>query len=136
MSASPVAAALRDCDSDLGQLGLALEAGIGTPDAIALERAPAALVLDLAAAELDPDLHLSDLEHPVSIEDYQAATSIPPVRGQSEPRGRHLSADELRSLFEACSGPFNERTVSGFHRPPATRCRLPPRSGAEWPCRP
>src|SRR5256714_3298488 len=44
----------------------------------------------------------------MSIEDYQAATSIPPVRGQSEPRGRHLSAGELRSLFEACSGPSNE----------------------------
>jgi integrase len=41
----------------------------------------------------------------MSIEDYQAAISIPAVRGESEPRGRHLSAGELRSLFEACSGP-------------------------------
>src|SRR2546427_11684567 len=40
----------------------------------------------------------------MSIEDYQAATNIPAVRGESEPRGRHLSAAELRSLFEACSG--------------------------------
>jgi integrase len=44
----------------------------------------------------------------ISIEDFQAATSIPAVRGESEPRGRHLSAGELRSLFEACSGPSNE----------------------------
>ena len=44
----------------------------------------------------------------LSIEDYQSAISIPPVRGESEPRGRHLSAGELRSLFEACSGPSKE----------------------------
>ncbi|MDQ6900158.1 MAG: site-specific integrase [Candidatus Dormibacteraeota bacterium] len=41
----------------------------------------------------------------ISIEDYQAATSIPAVRGESEPGGHHLSASELRSLFQACSGP-------------------------------
>jgi integrase len=41
----------------------------------------------------------------MSIEDYQAATNIPAVRGESEPRGRHLSPGELHSLFEACSGP-------------------------------
>jgi hypothetical protein len=34
----------------------------------------------------------------ISIEDYQAATSIPAIRGESEPRGRNLSAGELRSL--------------------------------------
>ncbi|PZS00404.1 MAG: integrase, partial [Candidatus Nephthysia bennettiae] len=39
----------------------------------------------------------------MTIEDYQAATNIPAIRGQSEARGRHLSARELRSLFEACS---------------------------------
>jgi integrase/recombinase XerD len=39
----------------------------------------------------------------INIEDYQAATNIPAVRGESEPRGRHLSAAELRSLFQACS---------------------------------
>src|SRR2546428_2175680 len=33
-----------------------------------------------------------------SVEDYEAATSIPAVRGESEPRGRHLSASEPRSL--------------------------------------
>jgi hypothetical protein len=43
----------------------------------------------------------------LSIEDYQAATSIPPVRGQSEPRGRHRS--------------------------PATRCRLPGPGLQLWP---
>src|ERR1700716_3788256 len=39
----------------------------------------------------------------ISVEDYQAATSLPAVRGESEPRGRNLSAGELRSLFQACS---------------------------------
>jgi hypothetical protein len=38
----------------------------------------------------------------ISIEDYQAATNIPAVRGETEPRGRHLSAGELRALFQAC----------------------------------
>src|SRR3982074_3488822 len=53
----------------------------------------------------------------MSIVDYQAAISIPAVRGESEPRGRHLSAGELRSLFEACSGPSRE----GQGRDSATR---------------
>jgi integrase len=44
----------------------------------------------------------------MSIEDFQAATSIPAIRGESEPRGRHLSGGELRSLFETCSGLHNE----------------------------
>jgi integrase len=44
----------------------------------------------------------------LSIEDYQSAISIPAVRGESEPRGRHLSASELRSLFEACSDPSSQ----------------------------
>src|SRR3982074_2056220 len=44
----------------------------------------------------------------LSIEDYQAAISIPAIRGESEPRGRHLSAGELRSLFETCSGPSKQ----------------------------
>jgi integrase len=44
----------------------------------------------------------------ISIEDYQAAISIPAVRGESEPRGRNLSADELRSLFQACSQSFQQ----------------------------
>jgi integrase len=39
----------------------------------------------------------------MSIEDYQAATTIPAIRGESEPRGRNLSAGELRSLFQTCS---------------------------------
>ena len=37
----------------------------------------------------------------ISIEDFQAATRIPAIRGESEPRGRHLSPGELCSLFEA-----------------------------------
>src|SRR5437016_4077324 len=45
----------------------------------------------------------------ISIEDYQAATSIPAARGESEPRGRNLSADELRSLFRACSHSLPQR---------------------------
>jgi len=39
----------------------------------------------------------------ISTDDYQAAASIKAVRGESEPRGRDLSAGELRSLFEACA---------------------------------
>src|SRR4030088_3494452 len=42
----------------------------------------------------------------MGVEDYQAAPSTPAVRGESEPRGRNLSAGELRSLFEACSHSF------------------------------
>jgi integrase len=45
----------------------------------------------------------------MSIEDYQAAISIRPVRGESEPRGRHLSAGDLHRLFEACNGPSHPR---------------------------
>jgi hypothetical protein len=33
----------------------------------------------------------------------QAATNIPAVHGEPEPRGRHLLIGELRSLFQACS---------------------------------
>jgi integrase/recombinase XerD len=44
----------------------------------------------------------------MSIEDYQAATSIPAVRGESEPHARNLSAGELRSLFAACAHPSEE----------------------------
>jgi hypothetical protein len=44
----------------------------------------------------------------MTIEEYQAATSIPAVRGESEPSGRDLSAGELRTLFEACSRPSTE----------------------------
>ncbi len=61
----------------------------------------------------------------MSIEDYQAATSIPAVRGDSEARGRNLSANELRRLFEACSSSSSERQAAGFRRPPPPRCRLP-----------
>src|SRR3989442_12402996 len=32
----------------------------------------------------------------MSHEDYQAAINIPALRGEPEPRGRHLSADRLR----------------------------------------
>ena len=44
----------------------------------------------------------------ISTDDYQAAISVKAVRGESELHGRDLSAGELRSLFEACSGPSNE----------------------------
>jgi integrase len=39
----------------------------------------------------------------ISAEDYQAAAAVQAVRGESEPRGRDLSAGELRGLFEACA---------------------------------
>src|SRR3989442_14953730 len=54
-----------------------------------------------------------------SVEDYEAATSIPAVRGESEPRGRHLSASELRSLVPCLQPLFSARTGSGL-------CRAPP----------
>jgi site-specific recombinase XerC len=41
----------------------------------------------------------------MSIDEYQAVTTIPAIRGESEPRGRNLSASELRGLFEGYSGP-------------------------------
>jgi hypothetical protein len=61
----------------------------------------------------------------ITIEDYQAATSIPAVRGESEPRGRNLSAGELRSLFQACSHAFSTRTQPGLRCSPPARRRLP-----------
>jgi integrase len=45
----------------------------------------------------------------MSIEEYQAAITIPSIRGESEPRGRNLSASDLRSLFQACSNSFPQR---------------------------
>jgi integrase/recombinase XerD len=36
-------------------------------------------------------------------EEYQAAINVPAVRGESERRGRDLSAVELRGLFDACT---------------------------------
>jgi integrase len=39
----------------------------------------------------------------MTADDYQAARSVSAVRGESEPRGRDLSAGELRGLFEACA---------------------------------
>jgi integrase len=39
----------------------------------------------------------------MGIEEYHAAITIPAIRGESEPRGRNLSADELRGLLEACA---------------------------------
>src|SRR5439155_25359051 len=64
----------------------------------------------------------------MSIEDYQAATTIPAVRGESEPRGCNLSAGELRSLFEACSRPF---TRDSARTPPPAAGATPPSS--LWP---
>src|SRR2546426_8152189 len=37
----------------------------------------------------------------MTTEEYQAAISVPAVRGESERRGRDLSAAELRGLFDA-----------------------------------
>jgi integrase len=39
----------------------------------------------------------------IPAEDYQAAAAVQAVRGESEPRGRDLSAGELRGFFEACA---------------------------------
>jgi integrase len=37
------------------------------------------------------------------MEEYRLAVDVEPVRGEPEPHSRDLSADELRSLLEACS---------------------------------
>ena len=39
----------------------------------------------------------------MTTEQYQAAIGVPAVRGESERRGRDLSAAELRGLFDACT---------------------------------
>jgi integrase len=39
----------------------------------------------------------------VGTEEHRLAVDLEPVRGESEPRGRDLSADELRGLLEACA---------------------------------
>ena len=39
----------------------------------------------------------------MTTEEYQAAINVPAVRGESERRGRDLSAAELRGLFDACA---------------------------------
>jgi hypothetical protein len=39
----------------------------------------------------------------LTTDEYQAATAIPAVGGESEARGRDLSAGEVRRLFEACA---------------------------------
>jgi hypothetical protein len=68
----------------------------------------------------------------ISGEDNQAATTIPAIRGESEPRGRNLSAGELRSLFQACS----RRACLGFDdwaiRSPRPGCAAS--SGCSPPC--
>jgi hypothetical protein len=46
----------------------------------------------------------------LTTDDYQSATSIPAMCGESEQRGRDLSAGEVRGLFEACArGPGEGR---------------------------
>jgi hypothetical protein len=66
----------------------------------------------------------------MTIEEYQTATIIPPVRGESEPRGHQLSADELRRLFEACGCP--SRPGAGQDSPTRRRRseHCPPPGGA------
>src|SRR5207244_2896083 len=39
----------------------------------------------------------------LGMEEYRLAVDVEPVLGESEPRGRDLSAAELRSLLEACA---------------------------------
>jgi integrase/recombinase XerD len=39
----------------------------------------------------------------LGMEEYRLAVDVEPVRGEPEPRGRDLSADELLGLLEACA---------------------------------
>jgi hypothetical protein len=39
----------------------------------------------------------------LGMQEYRLAVDVEPVRGEPEPRGRDLSAGELRSLLEACA---------------------------------
>lgn len=39
----------------------------------------------------------------VGADDFQRAVDLPPVRGESLPKGRALGAGELRALFDACA---------------------------------
>ena len=59
----------------------------------------------------------------ITIEEYQAATSIPAVRGEPEPRGRHLG----RGVGQPLPGlqPLFRRTSPGFPRSAPARRRLP-----------
>src|SRR5207245_1888728 len=39
----------------------------------------------------------------LDMEEYRLAADVEPARGEPEPRGRDLAAEELRSLLEACA---------------------------------
>src|SRR5437899_4764384 len=54
----------------------------------------------------------------LGMEEYRLAVDVEPVRGEPEPRGRDLSADELRSLLEACA-----RAPEASHRQDAVTRR-------------
>ena len=54
----------------------------------------------------------------ISTEDYQRAIDFKPLRGETLPAGRAISAGELRALFDACAGDIYK---DGSRRPTAVR---------------
>jgi YVTN family beta-propeller protein len=91
----------------------------------------------------------------LGMEEYRLAVDVDPVRGESEPRARDLSASELRGLLEACARGLRNEAPPGLGdfclgdmqecgrkagiRPPApTTCAGPgpaicSKPGSTWP---
>ena len=64
----------------------------------------------------------------LGMEEYRLAVDVEPVRGEPEPRGRDLSADELLGLLEACARA--PKAVSHRQDAVTRRRRLDPRFAA------
>jgi hypothetical protein len=64
----------------------------------------------------------------VGMEEYRLAVDVEPVRGESEPGGRDLSAAELRSLLEACARAPLENASARSRPPIGSRRPSSPRS--------
>lgn len=43
----------------------------------------------------------------MNADDYQRAANLKPVTGETEPAGRHLSADEIRAMMDVCRADTN-----------------------------
>jgi hypothetical protein len=63
------------------------------------------------------------------MEEYRLAVDVETVRGESELRGRDLSAGELRGVLEACARALQEVLhPPGLSDGAPARCRLPERA--------